>query len=65
LVVVVGRGQAPRMVPTVVVVVAATCRRAVVVVIVMVKMKGRVMICILTQFLILILDLGRTFKGYV
>jgi len=45
----------------VVVVVAATYRRAVVVVMV----KGRVMIHILTRFLVLILNPGRTFKGYV
>jgi len=57
LVVVVGRGQAPGMVPPVVaVVVAAICRRAAVVVMV----KVMAMIRILTRFPALILDPGRT-----
>jgi len=48
------------MIPPVVivVVVAVTCRRAVVVV--MVVVRERVMIHILTQFLVLILNPGRT-----
>jgi len=57
LVVVVGEGWVPRIVSlvvAVVVVVVATCRRVVVVVMV----RERVMIRILTWFLVLILDLG-------
>jgi len=64
LVVVVGRGRVPGMVPPVIVivVVVATCRRAVVVVIVVIVVivRVRVMTCILTWFLVL-LDPGRTF----
>jgi len=58
-VVVVGRGQAPGMVPPVVaivIVVAATYHRAAVVV--MVRVREVMMICILTQFFVQILDPG-------
>jgi len=61
LVVVVGRGQAPGMVPSivaVVVVTAATYRRAAAVVIV--RVREVMMIRILTWFLVQILDPGRT-----
>jgi len=60
-VVVVGRGQAPGMIPSVVVV--ATCHRAAVV-IVMVMVKGKMMIRIQTWFLGLTLDPGQT-QGYI
>ena len=59
--VVVGGEQVPGMVPpvvAVVVIVAATYRRAAAVV--MVRVREVMMICILTQFLVQILDPGQT-----
>jgi len=62
-VVVVGGGQVPRVIPSVVVVAVMTCHRAEVVMLMLV-VKGKMMICIQTRFLGLTLDPGRT-QGYI